>query len=45
VLRQLANQPRNESLLTEDLRAEFRLLSRTIAAAMEMQGLRKEPRQ
>jgi hypothetical protein len=45
VLRQLANQPRNESRLTEDLRAEFRLLSRTIAAAMELQGSRKEPRQ
>jgi biopolymer transport protein ExbB/TolQ len=35
VLRQLANQTRREPDLSEDLRAELRLLSRTIAAALD----------
>lgn len=36
VLRQIASQPQNEVRLADELRAEFRLLSRTIAAAMEV---------
>lgn len=35
VLRQLASQPHGESRLSEDLRAELRLMTRTIAAAMD----------
>lgn len=43
VLRQLASQPQGESRLSDDLRAELRLLSRTIAAAVDPQRPR-EPR-
>ncbi len=40
VLRQLAAQPQGESRLSDDLRAELRLLSRTVAAAV---GGKREP--
>jgi biopolymer transport protein ExbB/TolQ len=39
-LRQLASQGRHETPLPDELRAELRLLSRTIAAALEAQQLR-----
>ena len=41
VLRQIASQAPAESRLSDDLRSELRLLSRTIAAAV---GERREPR-
>lgn len=44
VLRQLANQPSSEGRLTEELRSELRLLSRTIAAAVEGARGTREPR-
>jgi len=40
-LRQLASQPHGESRLSEDLRAELRLMTRTIAAAMDPQHHRE----
>jgi len=42
VLRQIASQPQAELRLADDLRSEFRLLSRTIAAAMESRHPRSE---
>ena len=42
VLRQIASQPQAELRLADDLRSEFRLLSRTIAAAMESRHPRGE---
>lgn len=39
-LRQLANQSRNDHGLTDDLRAEFRLLSRTLSAALDARQAR-----
>ena len=44
VLRQLANQPSSEGRLTDELRSELRLLSRTIAAAVEGTRGTREPR-
>ena len=44
VLRQLANQPSGEGRLTDELRSELRLLSRTIAAAVEGTRSTREPR-
>ena len=41
VLRQIASHPASESRLSDELRSEFRLLSRTIAAAV---GSGREPR-
>ncbi|MGB0134770.1 MotA/TolQ/ExbB proton channel family protein [Dokdonella sp.] len=41
VLRQIASHPASDSRLSEELRSEFRLLSRTIAAAV---GSNREPR-
>ena len=44
-LRQLATQPQPELRLADDLRSELRLLSRTVAAALEVrQGHGGEPR-
>jgi predicted transcriptional regulator len=39
-LRQIASHSRHESGLSDDLRAEFRLLSRTISAALDAQQVR-----
>jgi len=44
VLRQLAARPDSESRLADELRAEIRLLTRTVAAAMDMQTSRNEAR-
>lgn len=45
VLRQIASQPAGESRLSDELRTELRLLSRTIAAAVEGPRGPREPRQ
>ena len=44
VLRQLANQPSGEGRLNDELRSELRLLSRTIAAAVDGTRGTREPR-
>lgn len=41
VLRQIAGQSQPESRLADDLRSELRLLSRTIAAALEMRPVKE----
>ncbi len=43
VLRQLANQDRPDARFSDELRAELRLLSRTIAAALDAQRPRAAP--